>query len=140
MTEGDVRSGQRIRRLGFKRWFERQLIESHVYLVTCFLCLILVLAVFEGLNSNAGALERVGMFALILAAGALGIASWNRYRMILLYALRLSEHSVCEKCRAYARFSVVDSARHDAVETGETHGDSWLRVKCQKCGNEWTIT
>ena len=77
MTEGSARSGQRTRRSGFKRWFERQLIESHVYLVTC---------------------------------------------------------------RAYARFSVVDSARHDAVETGKRTGISWLRVKCQKCGNEWTIT
>jgi hypothetical protein len=41
-----LQSALGIRKLGFERWFERQLIESHVYFVTSFLCLILVLAVW----------------------------------------------------------------------------------------------
>ena len=36
-----------IRKRGFKKWYERQLIESHAYLVTCFLCMILVTALME---------------------------------------------------------------------------------------------
>ena len=31
-----------IRKLGFRRWYERQLIESHAYFLTCFLCMIKV--------------------------------------------------------------------------------------------------
>ena len=31
-----------IRQLGFRRWYERQLIESHAYFLTCFLCMIMV--------------------------------------------------------------------------------------------------
>ena len=129
-----------IRRLGFRPWFERQLIESHVYLVTAFLCLTLVLAAFEELSSRARGLEQLGMLALILAGGAIGILSWERYRVILLRALQLSERSVCEKCRAYARFSVLDSARGD-IEDGERarEGAAWLRVKCKSCGHEWTM-
>jgi hypothetical protein len=128
-----------IRRLGFKRWFERQLIESHVYLVTAFLCLTLVLAAFEELGSKTGTIERAGMLALILAGGALGLLSWERYRTILLRALQLSECSVCERCRAYARFSVLDSARGDVQDGEQVRGGTWLRVKCKSCGHEWTM-
>ena len=33
-----------IRKIGFRRWYERQLIESHLYFVSSFLCLIAVMA------------------------------------------------------------------------------------------------
>jgi hypothetical protein len=123
-----------IRKLGFKPWFERQLIESHVYLVTCFLCLILVLAIFEELSSRSG-VQRVAMIALATGSVALGIFSWGRYRVILFRALRFSERSYCEKCRAYARFNVLDSARAEEDDSG-----AWLKVRCRECTHEWTIT
>ena len=134
-----LQSALGIRKLGFERWFERQLIESHVYLVTCFLCLILVLAVFEELGSGAAGLERALMFAAIVAGGALGLFSWNRYRTILFPALQLSERSTCEKCGAHARFSVIGSGREDIQETVENHEGVWLKVKCAKCGHQWTM-
>jgi len=61
-----------IRKLGFKRWFERELIESHVYLVTCFLCLVLVVALFEQLGARTGGFERALMYAAMLAGGGIG--------------------------------------------------------------------
>jgi len=128
-----------IRKLGFKRWFERQLIESHVYLVTFLLCLILVIAVFEQLGSRAGGLERALMFAAIIGGGALGIVSFNRYIALLFRALRLAERSTCKNCGAYARFSVLDSTR---VHVGDDAGDPdgvWLKVKCKACGHDWTM-
>lgn len=134
-----MRLASDIHKRGFKPWFERRLIESHVYLVTAFLCLILVLAVFEELGSRTAGLEQAGMLALILAGSALGILSWNRYRAILFHALQLSERSVCEKCRAYARFNVIDSGRTNAQDDEQGRGGSWLRVKCKNCGHEWTM-
>jgi len=128
-----------IRKFGFKRWFERQLIESHVYLVTCFLCLILALAAFEELGSRVTGFERVMMFATIIGAAALGILSWSRYRAILFPALQLSERSTCEKCGTHARFIVIDSGREDIQETAENREGTWLKVKCAKCGHVWTM-
>jgi hypothetical protein len=128
-----------IRKLGFKRWFERQLIESHVYLVTCFLCLILALAAFEELGSRVTGIERVMMFATIIGAAALGILSWGRYRAILFPALQLSERSTCKKCGTHARFIVIDSGREDIQETAENREGAWLKVKCVKCGHQWTM-
>lgn len=134
-----MRPASDIHKRGFKPWFERRLIESHVYLITAFLCLVLVLAAFEELSSRAGGFEQAGMLTLILSGGAFGILSWNRYRTILFYALQLAERSVCEKCRAYARFNVIDSGRTDAQDDGQVRGESWLRVKCKNCGHEWTM-
>jgi hypothetical protein len=129
-----------IRKLGFERWFERQLIESHVYLVTLFLCMILVSAVFEQLGSSAGALERIFMYAAMGSGGALGIVSLNRYAAILLRALRLSQQSICKNCGAYARFRVLDSARGYPGDGAEDRDRVWLKVKCKTCSHEWTMT
>ena len=128
-----------IRKLGFKRWFERRLIESHVYLVTSFLCLILVIAVFEQLGSRVGELERILMLVAIIGGGALGIVSLNRYIAILFRALRLAERSTCKNCGAYARFSVLDSTRAHIEDIAGDHDGLWLKVKCNTCGNEWTM-
>ena len=39
-----------IARLGFRKWYERRLIEAHAWLVTALLCAIYVEAALEGLN------------------------------------------------------------------------------------------
>ena len=44
MTAEPARS---IEKLGFKRWYERQLIESHAWLVSCILCSLAICAVLE---------------------------------------------------------------------------------------------
>ena len=125
-----------IRKLGFRRWFERQLIESHVYLVTCILCLIVVLAALERLSTPSGTFERVLISALMVCAGSVGLVSLERYRSMLFRALHLSGRSNCEKCGAYAKFHVIDSARADSPATIR---DCWMKVKCRKCGHQWIM-
>jgi hypothetical protein len=128
-----------IRKLGFKRWFERELLESHVYLVTLFLCLILIIALFEQLGSRAGGLERALMYAAIIGGGAIGIFSLNRYTALLFRALRLAGQSTCKNCGAYARFGVLDSARGLIEDAADDRDRPWLKVKCKTCGHEWTM-
>lgn len=128
-----------IRKLGFKRWFERELIESHVYLVTFFLCLVLVIALFEQLGARAGGFEHAFMYAAMLGGGATGIFSLNRYIAILFRALRLAERSTCKNCGAYARFSVLDSARGPAEDAADGRDEVWLKLRCTTCGHEWTM-
>ena len=75
-----------IRKRGFKKWYERQLIESHLYLVSCFLCMILVAAGIEEMSFRAPGLKPVMMLVMILAGGAVGLVSWQRYRTIMVAA------------------------------------------------------
>jgi hypothetical protein len=128
-----------IRKLGFKRWFERELIESHVYLVTLFLCLVLVIALFEQLGSRPGAFGRVLMYTAMATSGAIGVFSLNRYIATLFRALRLAKRSSCEICGAYARFGVLDSMRGPTEEDSDGREAFWLKVKCKACGHEWIM-
>ena len=72
--------GSSIEKLGFKRWYERQLIESHAWLVSCILCALAIAATLEltgfRLTSFAGLLA----FGFVYAAGLVCWHSLKRYR------------------------------------------------------------
>ncbi|HEX6008134.1 MAG TPA: hypothetical protein VFY80_09235 [Burkholderiales bacterium] len=118
-----------IKRVGFKRWYERQLIESHVYFVTAFLSLIVIVAGLEGYNAAAEGSTRLYMLALI--AGGIVLCAWafRRYQFMLGRAVRAAERSICSGCATYGTFEVVPQAQ--AVRA--------LTVRCRKCGHEWRM-
>ena len=57
-----------IHRHGFRRWYERQLIESHAYLALAFVALILLLSGIEVLGDGTGGMLYVSL--LVAAAGS----------------------------------------------------------------------
>ena len=112
-----------IRRLGFARWYERRLIESHAWFTTWFLCLVAVLACMEEFNFRSSSLRLLANAGLISAAAAIGIYALVRYKQILSEAMRLGEQATCRACGAYARFEMTSSA--------------WVR--CRKCDHKWRL-
>ena len=134
-----------IRKFGFRRWYERQLIEGHAYLVTCFLCMILIAACVEGFSLRAPGWQPLIMLALMLAGGFVCIASWRRYYVVLVRAEHTGEQSTCCECNTYGRFQVLEPApangrsfiRHLARSADQT--DPRLKVCCRQCGHEWMI-
>lgn len=127
-----------IRRIGFQRWYERQLVESHLYLVTAFLCLILVMACLEGFRFRAPGLEPLLRLAAMFAGGAIGMASLNRYLRMLRLAWHAAERSVCEKCETYGILEVT-GASAGARDEGADTICAPTGVRCRRCGHEWTI-
>lgn len=112
-----------IGRIGFRRWYERQLIEGHAWFITCFMCMIAIAACMEELNFR-GPLPRLFAYvALVVAAGAVGIYGLRRYQQIMARAETLGEHATCAACGTYARFTMLGDAQ----------------VRCRKCGNEWRL-
>ena len=132
-----------IRKRGFKKWYERQLVESHLYLVTCFLCMILVAACAEQLNFRAPGATPVIMIALVIGGGLLGLYSWRRYKAIMTVAEVYGDHSTCAQCGAYAKFEVLDWGDPPPVPprgaAPAAAAGQWLKVRCRKCGNLWTM-
>lgn len=61
-----------IRRLGFRKWHERQLIDSHLSLTTCFLCVIVIAARAEGLSFREFGARSASLLAVVIAAILLG--------------------------------------------------------------------
>ena len=62
----------RIRKLGFRKWYERQLIESHLAFTTCFLCGIVVASCMEAISFAQFGWKAASLLALVLGATALG--------------------------------------------------------------------
>jgi DNA-directed RNA polymerase subunit RPC12/RpoP len=127
----DHRSG--IARLGFRRWYERQLIESHVCLVTCFLCGLLLAVCLEGALPKDGVIESPGSLLVGFAAVIGTIRSWGRYRYVFERAERYGSVAHCASCGSYARFEVERS------KPGERPDEPRLEVRCRKCGHRWNM-
>jgi len=120
---------------GFKRWYERQLIESHAWLLSCFLSLILAVAGLE----VAGAAVRWAKLggALLTVVGALvGWYSYRRYRAMLNLAERLGEDAVCPGCGRYAQFEITDASPDgESPETGTVR----VAARCKRCQSSWML-
>ena len=126
-----------ISKLGFWRWYERQLIESHACLVTGFLCLIVIAASFEGVSLRELSTATATSLATIFVAGAVGLAALKRYIDVLQRAEHIAERSMCRGCSTPGRLQILGSGPSEE-EDGET-ALGWMRVKCRKCGHQWLI-
>ncbi len=114
-----------IGKLGFRRWYERQLLEGHAWLVTCVLCMLAVTAVLEELTFR-GPLGRVlayGTFAFV--AGALALHAFARYRRIMEQAESLGDRATCGACGTYGKFSLVGAPK--------------MTVRCRGCAHQWSL-
>jgi hypothetical protein len=129
-----------LRRLGFRRWYERQLVESHAYLVTAFLALILLLAGIESLDYLRRSLAFYAVVILAAAAaGTLMFIAWRRFVTLLNRAELFAATAECQQCKAWGKFDVIGAeavSEDDPVEAGRPH---WIRVRCRQCGQEWRM-
>ena len=125
----------RIRRMGFRKWYERQLIDSHLSFTTCFLSGIVVASCLEELGRLRLDLKSAALVALVVGAIALGLYSWRRYHAVLERAEAYGAHSTCPACRTYARFAV--GPYFDPPFTPVPY--PWLRVRCRQCGAVWRM-
>lgn len=134
-------TAESIGKLGFRRWYERQLIEGHVYLVTCFLCMILVAASLEEINFRESATRVALMMGLCLGGGWLGIFSWGRYRDIMTRAERLGDQSTCTSCGVYGSIQITATGPASPLDFARdpAQAEMWMRVRCRKCGHQWTM-
>jgi hypothetical protein len=118
-----------IRKHGFRKWYERELLGSHGWLVLTFLCTIGIFAAFEGLGQSRGGDARLGNLAAIGVCTLVGIVALRRYLYLLMHAEAVAHQAVCAQCDTYGRLEV---AAEDATGTR-------LLVRCRRCRHEWTI-
>ena len=131
-----------VRKLGFRKWHERQLIEAHVWLITGFLALILAAALFEVRNDLSGAPQRLLTMLGAVAAAAGCIVAWLRYHHTLEATELAAELAVCPHCGTYGRLTVVRSLDQSeaAVAQQPILADlPHLQVRCRQCAGEWRM-
>jgi hypothetical protein len=127
-----------IGRLGFRRWYERELYEAYAYLVTSLLCMILLAVALE--QHSLFSLRPQGLLAFVLAfaAFAIGLHSLRRFFAILQRAQGFARAAACASCAAYGKLEVLESGT-TAAESPGAERLTWLRVRCRKCGKAWRI-
>jgi hypothetical protein len=123
-----------LRDKGFRRWYERQLVESHAWLVTGFLSLIMCVIAIEVVAFR----ESVAGFVALMAVGGSGAAmclyAWRRFTHQLGVAEHVASQATCGKCRTYGRLAFVSDSRNADAVLGCS-----VRVRCRGCGHVWSI-
>jgi hypothetical protein len=115
-----------IRKHGFRKWYERELLQSHAHMVLAFLCLIVAFAGFELLSEHRNV---AGNIAAIVIAAGVGAWAVRRYIRLLTSAEAVANQADCPGCGTYARFTLVR----------ELPADDEVEVSCRKCQRLWRI-
>ena len=117
-----------IRTLGFRKWYERELLQSHGHLVLAFLSGVGLMAAFEGLFTFDGLADKLMDLLSIGLCGAVGLWALRRYLYLLAHAEAAANQAACPDCGTYARFVLV-----------QTRADG-LEVRCRHCQHVWPIS
>jgi hypothetical protein len=132
---------ENIRKLGFRRWHERQLIEAHASLVTAFMCLIVVVICMDQLNWREAGYKPFLDLLLIVGGLALCFHTVRFYFKVMLRAEHFAEQAVCSACQTYGVIQVLaTSAPHARQDSVDPDASEWFKVRCRKCGHDWTMT
>ena len=118
-----------IRKHGFRKWYERQLLQSHALMALTFICLIGVLAAFEAITKASGWVASLGDVVTLALCGATGLWALRRYLHLLIHANAVAAQADCPACGVYARFTLVHA---------DGSGEHAL-VACRRCDHRWTI-
>jgi hypothetical protein len=117
-----------IRQVGFRKWYERQLLSSHAHLVLAVLSTVAMIASVEA-YSGATTAERAMDAVFVVACGAIALWSLRRYLYLMMRAEGVANQASCGDCGAYGRFKVV----------GPDRSPSETEVCCNQCAHHWTI-
>ena len=119
-----------IKKHGFRKWYERELLQSHAHLVLMILCVIGLLAAFEAAwRFRTWQDQAVDLLAGVICA-AIGLWALRRYLGLLSHAELAANQADCPKCQTYGRLELLNS---DAASTT-------VAVRCRKCSHDWHIS
>lgn len=125
---------QSINQHGFRRWYERQLIEGHLYLVGAFLALIAMLAGVETFEPGKGAASALILLTLAAGSGVAAFWAWRRFITLLGRAEGFASTATCPDCGAWGKLRALG-----ADPANEGHEPRWVNVCCKKCGAVWRL-
>lgn len=116
-----------IRKRGFLRWHERQLIEAHASLVTAFLCVIAVAVSLDQFRWREAGIKPLWMLLVIAGGTAVCVVAVRHYFKTLFCAEHYAQQAVCGNCATYGRIEILSD-----------HGGE-LKVRCRRCDWQWTL-
>ncbi len=118
---------ERMGRLGFRKWYERELLSGHAHMVLSIVSVVALMASMENFRDGPSVrLENV-LFAVVSAG--VGLWALRRYLFLLMRAEVVANQANCPGCGEYGRFNVV----------GQNPSRGEAEVCCRKCTHRWLI-
>ena len=117
-----------IRRVGFRKWYERELLSSHAHMLLAFLCVIGLMASMEAFH-GASPEGKLGNVLFIIGSAAVGLWALRRYLFLLMHAEEVANQATCPQCNSYGSLALLAEDRR----TGDA------LVSCKKCAHQWTM-
>ena len=118
-----------ILRHGFRKWYERELLQGHAHMTLAFLCTIGLLGAVEAATQFTAWHDRLIDALAIVACAGIGLWSLRRYLYLLNHAEYVANQAECPDCGSYGRLELV----------GDVHADGPVPVRCRKCTRQWSI-
>ncbi len=143
-----------IRTHGFRKWYERELLQSHAHLVLAFACAIGLVAAFEAAWRFRGTLDQLTDGVAGIVCAVVGLWALRRYLYLLHHAEAAANQADCPQCKAYGRLEVAAEPDLPSpavpapvarpappTSTDNQPGDALLpvAVRCRQCQHRWTI-
>jgi Mn2+/Fe2+ NRAMP family transporter len=120
---------RRIAQRGFRRWYERQLIDAHIWLVACFVAMVIVAAGLELSSQQSGWVDKLYDATLVVGGIAGSIYGFRRYSAALMVAEFVAGQAECSGCGRYG-FRVN---REAVALPGE------VAALCPQCAHRWAV-
>ena len=105
MNRLNLRLAEGIRRVGFRKWYERELLSSHAHMLLAFLCVIALMASMEAFRDGSPG-EKLLDVMLCIISGTTGLWALRRYLFLLMHAEEVANQANC--CLLYTSDAADD--------------------------------
>jgi hypothetical protein len=119
-----------IQKHGFRKWYERELLQSHAHMTLTFLSGVGIVAAFEAFTRFRAWTDQLHNLLALLVCAAVGLWSLRRYLYLLNHAEAVANQAECSQCGTYGRLRL----RSEAPGAG-----AGVAVRCARCEHEWRI-
>lgn len=120
-------TADRMERLGFRKWYERELLSGHAHMVLAILSVIALMASMEGFRDGPNV--RLENVVFVVVCAGIGLWALRRYLFLMMRAETVANQANCPDCGEYGRFEVV----------GRNPSRAETEVCCRKCTHRWVI-
>lgn len=120
---------QGIRKHGFRKWHERQLLIGHGWLAVTLVAAVMAFASLESLINATSLTARLANLAAVGILGGVTVISLQRFLTHLIRAQRAGTQARCTRCDTFGRLEAL---------TEDPQG-KWVRVRCRQCSHEWPM-
>ncbi|HEX5738935.1 MAG TPA: hypothetical protein VFY22_10520 [Hydrogenophaga sp.] len=125
---------QGIQRVGFRKWYERELLSSHAHMALALLATVAMMASFEAFH-GASTSEKFLNTGFVLVCAAIAFWAMRRYFYLLMHAEEMANQANCGQCKAYGLLKLQEGLG----QGGWPQAQRLVPVCCKRCGFQWNL-